>query len=155
MGRDDPAEIAQVIARYAKALDDKDYALLDTLFTPDAITHYRMDDLETNTSYPEMRKLFDDFNRVFYLTSHMLGAPIITVDADSASAETKLIATHVQIRRADQSRSSWFVYGFYRDQLRRSDSGWRIHERFFRSTHTEGALLPPDEVEHFEKPPWR
>jgi hypothetical protein len=149
----DHVEIAQLVQRYGKALDEKDYALLDSVFTPDAVTNYELGDLGNRTSYPQMRALFASFNAVFSFTQHLLSAPLVELDGDEATAETRLVATH-GLERKSGEKSAWFVVGFYRDSLVRTPAGWRIRERFFQGLHTIGELPPAQELVVFEKPYW-
>jgi len=149
----DHVEIAQLVQRYGKALDEKDYALLDTVFTPDAVTNYDLGALGNRTTYPEMRALFERFNAVFSFTSHLLSAPLVELDGDRATAETRLVATH-GLERVSGEKSAWFVVGFYRDRLVRTASGWRIAERAFHGLHTIGELPPAHELRRFERPFW-
>jgi hypothetical protein len=149
----DHVEIAQLVQRYGKALDEKDYALLDTVFTADAVTNYDLGTLGNRTTYAQMRALFERFNAVFSFTSHLLSAPLVELDGDAATAETRLIATH-GLERTNGEKSAWFVIGFYRDRLVRTASGWRIAERAFRGLHTIGELPPAHELKRFERPFW-
>jgi hypothetical protein len=147
----DIAEIAQVLQRYGQALDEKRYELLDGVFLPDARLHYDMGG-EGPTTYPEMAGLFRSFMVPFMYTQHIFSHPVVELDGDRARASARLIATHVQVRLAG-GRNVWTVYGFYEDALIRTDAGWRIEQRVFKGMHTEGTLLPADQVEHFEKAP--
>jgi hypothetical protein len=150
----DHVEIAQLVQRYGKALDDKNYALLDSVFTPDAVTNYELGELGNRTTYAQMRTLFERFNVVFSFTSHLLSAPLVELDGDTATAETRLIATH-GLERVSGEKSAWFVVGFYRDSLVRTADGWRIRERLFQGLHTIGELPPAHELKAFERPFWQ
>ena len=149
----DHVEIAQLLQRYAKALDEKDYALLDTIFTPDAVTNYELGALGNRTTYPQMRALFERFNAVFSFTSHLISAPLVELDGDAATAETRLIATH-GLERRNGEKSAWFVVGFYRDELVRTKDGWRIRKRKFQGLHASGELPPAHELKTFDRPFW-
>lgn len=150
----DHIEIVQTLQRYFAALDEKAYKRLDEVFSPDAVLRYSMGDRgpAVETSYPEMVRHFLAFNQVFYLTQHLMGAPLIELAGDTARSSTSLRATHVQVR-LDGSRSTWVVYGIYRDAHARTSAGWRITERDFRGTHTDGELLPADQVQLFPTAP--
>jgi len=150
----DHIEIAQLVQRYGKALDEKDYVLLDSVFTPDAVTNYELGELGNRTTYPQMRALFESFNAVFSFTQHLLSAPLVDLDGDEATAETRLVATH-GLERKSGEKSVWFVIGFYRDSLVRTPEGWRIRERLFQGLHTIGDLPPAPELARFEQPTWK
>jgi hypothetical protein len=152
----DHIEITQLLQRYFHALDWKDYALLDRVFTADAELHYDMGGMGegAKADLPTMVKQFDAFNRVFAFTQHIMGQPLIDCDGDRATSTTALRAIHVQVA-LDGSENTWVVYGFYEDLHRRTEAGWRIQKRYFRATHFDGKLLPPEKVESFPVPPWR
>ena len=150
----DQLEIAQVVQRYFDALDEKDYARLDRVFTPDAVLHYSIDESTGPAVSPAaLVARMRSFNAAFRFTQHLSGPPSIELRGDEALARTNLRALHVQ-RRRDGSESTWTVRGVYQDRLARTAAGWRIVERVFRALHVEGELLTGDEVERYEKPPW-
>ena len=145
----------QLLQRYCEALDQKDYDLLSEVFQPEARLSYSMD-IEGSAPFvspSDMVQAFRDFNQVFYVTQHLLGPPLIEVRGDAACSTTSLRAMHVQ-RSRDGQKNKWLVYGTYRDQHTRMASGWRIAERQFRALYTDGELLPVEQVETFQKPPW-
>lgn len=148
----DRLEIADLLQRYFRALDDKDYGLLETVFTPGAKLHYVMGPGSRPSAYPDMVPAFRDFNASFLLTQHLMGHPEIQLDGDEARSRTGLRALHVQQTLAGD-RNTWLVYGLYHDHHLRTPEGWRISERHFRSLHTEGALLPPQRVKRFDTAP--
>jgi 3-phenylpropionate/cinnamic acid dioxygenase small subunit len=147
----DHVEIGQLLQRYAKALDDKDYARLDAVFTPDAVTNYDLggvDDIGNRTTYARMRALFESFCSVFSFTSHLISPPLVELAGDTATAETRLLATHGFERKTGE-KGTWFVIGFYRDTLVRTPAGWRICERHFTGQQTIGELPPADQLVRF------
>ena len=152
----DHIEITQLLQRYFHALDWKDYALLDRVFSTDAELHYDMGAMGggVKTDLPTMVKQFEAFNRVFAFTQHIMGQPLIHFDGDRATSTTTLRALHVQVA-LDGSENTWVVYGFYEDLHRRTEAGWRIQKRYFRATHFDGKLLPSEGVKSFPSPPWR
>ena len=148
-------EITQLLQRYFHALDWKDYALLDRVFSADAELHYDMGAMGegSKTDLPTMVKQFEAFNRAFAFTQHIMGQPLIHCDGDRATSTTALRAVHVQVA-LDGSENTWVVYGFYEDLHRRTEAGWRIQKRYFRATHFDGKLLPSEGVKSFPVPPW-
>jgi hypothetical protein len=151
----DLAEIAQALQRYGRALDHKDYALMESVFAPGARLHYRMGDgRRSEGDLAHWVEVFRSFMADFWWTSHLIGPPAVELHADAARSTCQLIATHVQMRH-DGSRNRWTVWGFYRDQLVRTASGWRIRERSFEGVHAEGELLPKEAVRSFPESPYR
>jgi 3-phenylpropionate/cinnamic acid dioxygenase small subunit len=149
----DHVEIAQLLQRYAKALDEKDYALLDRVFTPDAITNYELglQDIGNRTTYKVMRPLFEGVCSVCWFTSHLISPPFVELEGDTATAGTRVIATHGFERKTGE-KGTWIVIGAYRDTFVRTPDGWRIRERHFKGQHTIGALPPADELVRFDRP---
>lgn len=150
----DHVEIGQLLQRYAHALDDKDYALLDRVFTPDAATSYDLggvDGIGNRTTYARMRPLIEGVCSVCAYTSHLISPPLVELDGDTATAETRVIATHGYERKTG-AKGTWIVVGVYRDTLLRTPDGWRIRERRFRGLHTVGELPPPGELVRFDRP---
>jgi hypothetical protein len=152
----DHVEITQLLQRYFHALDWKDYALLDRVFSADAELHYDMGSMGpgAKTDLATMVSQFDAFNRLFAFTQHMMGQPLILLEGDAATSTTTLRALHVQVTH-EGGENRWVVYGFYQDVHRRNQAGWRIQKRYFRATHFEGELLPPGAVRSFPAPAWR
>ncbi len=148
----DQIEIAQVLQRYFRSMDEKDYELLETVFTPEATLHYDMQGGAKST-YREMVPRFREFNQHFCFTQHIMGHPLIELDGDRARSTNSLRAIHVQLT-PEGEQNTWVVYGFYRDLHLRTPDGWRIPERYFKGVHFEGTLLPFDRVQRFPRPPW-
>ena len=147
----DRLEIEEVLNRYFRSMDTKDYELLDRVFTPDAVVRYEaLQGLES--TYREMLPHFESFNQHFRLLQHIGAQMLVELDGDEAVATCTLRALHVQ-ETLEGERSSWAIYGTYRDVLVRTPEGWRILERHFRQLHTEGEILPFDRVKKFPKPP--
>jgi 3-phenylpropionate/cinnamic acid dioxygenase small subunit len=147
-------EIGQLIGRYGLALDEKRFDDLDGVFRADAVLHYVMPDGSSQrASYEKWKPLFQAFLTPFYWTSHSFSDPVIALDGGLAESRCRLIAVHAQ-RTKSGEQSLWTVYGFYRDQLVRTNEGWRIRERRFRGVHAEGNPLPADRVESFPTLPF-
>lgn len=160
----DRVEIGEVLQRYGLALDEKDFDLLDEVFTPDARLRYAMPSPPGGEPPPaaegglaQWKAIFRGFLAPFYWTQHLVSPPVVELEGDRARSTCRLLASHVQVRRADGGRQLWTVYGVYRDEWLRTAGGWRIARRSFQGVHQEGAMLPADAAEHFDRPPapWR
>lgn len=148
----DRIEIDQVVQRYFRSMDTWDYELLDDVFTPDAVLRYEAL-AGADTRYREMIPRFREFNSHFSFMQHLGGQLLIDLEGDEARTWISLRALHVQTPLEGGS-NRWVVYGVYRDRLARTAAGWRIAERHFKATHSEGALLPFERVKRFDAPPW-
>lgn len=152
----DRVEIAECVQRYGLALDGRDFALLDRVFTADARLRYAMPGAPggegaggaqaAEGDLALWKRLFAGFLAPFVWTQHLVSTPVVELEDDRARSTCRLVATHAQRRRGG-GRSVWVVYGTYRDRWRRTPEGWRICEREFEGAHQEGRPLGPDEVE--------
>ena len=87
----DQIEIAQVLNRYFRAIDTKDWALLDSVFTKDAAVHYTTPG-EIETTYEKIASIFPVFTSSFFFTQHDASQMLIHVDGDRAESSNSLRA---------------------------------------------------------------
>jgi len=127
-------EIMTTLARYSTAMDQRDWALLDDVFTEDFvydagewITHSRSDYLA------RLRPYLDGCGP----TQHLLGNYRIEVDGDTARSAVYIRAFHVGTR--ELSESVYEMFGEYRDELVRNEGGWRSRHRTLRLLHEQGS----------------
>lgn len=120
----DERAIIQLAVRYCRAVDARDYAALRDLFVPDATAHLGDADPEgIDAIIDHLRRALDPCD----VTQHLVGGHLVTVDADTATAECDLHAQHV--RKGTEGGSRFILGGRYRDRLARTDDGWRITRR--------------------------
>jgi hypothetical protein len=146
----DQIEITQTLNRYFRAIDTKDWDLLDDVFLADARLHYTTPG-EIETTYATMKPIFATFTDSFLFMQHSPSQMVIEIDRDTATAGCNLRAIHVQ-ESHDGVQNTWVVYGSYRDELVRIPAGWRISARVFLGAHTEGEVWSPDRVKSFRVP---
>ena len=119
----DWVEVADVLARYGHALDDKDWALLSSCFVPDATFDYagsgRYD------SYAAFEELARTTMGRYSSTQHLVGSMRITTDGDTGQAHCYAQAAHVTHGSEDLRITGTSYY----DDLRRTPDGWRIASR--------------------------
>ena len=124
----DRAEITEVRQRFAWALDTRDWALLESLFTAEVDADLAAMGIPAGPI--AARDLVAAFQHPFARsrqemgTQQLYGPSLVELDGDTASARTYLLGHHhvagltggedVELRAA------------YLDRLRRTDSGWRI-----------------------------
>lgn len=129
----DRLQIADVLIRYATALDNRDWALLGECFTPDGVTDYGElgginQGLEAILAVVRSLEGFDT-------TQHLIGNITAELDGDRATSTCYLQAQHV-IAGDDGGRFA--IGGTYRDQLIRTEAGWRIAHRTLAVTWQDG-----------------
>jgi uncharacterized protein (TIGR02246 family) len=120
----DHREITALCARYATALDTKDWPLLATCFADDPVFVHpggRLDGFAAILA--RTAAALTPLDR----TQHLLGNITPDVDGDSARCRCYFQAQHV--RAGTPGGETYLIAGEYADRLVRLDSGWRIAER--------------------------
>ena len=121
----DKQEIADVVYRYAIAVDTRDWELLRSCFTAGATADYL--DLPPCASYDDIESTCRTALTPLTATQHLLGNVLIDVDGDHAGGQCYLQAQHVM---AGTPGGDLFVLaGKYTDRFERTDAGWRIVHR--------------------------
>jgi ketosteroid isomerase-like protein len=130
----DERDIIAVASRYCRALDTKDWALLETVFLPDA-TAYLGDDtalVGIDAILGRIRRALQHLDD----SQHLVGTHEVSVDGDTATHRCYLQAQHV--RWAAEGGPNYLVGGRYEDRLVRTGAGWRIAERRLVVMWTDG-----------------
>lgn len=130
------ARIQSVLNLYATALDARDWAALDGVFTADASANYG--ELGEFRGRQAIVDLVSHVLNQCGPTQHLLGNYRIAVDGDSATAACYLQAIHVGLG-AHQGKLMT-VWGEYRDRLVKTADGWRIVHRQLAGIHAEGDI---------------
>ncbi|MBV7702917.1 nuclear transport factor 2 family protein [Nocardia nova] len=87
--------IADVVNRYAYALDDRDWRRLDEVFAPDVVVRYGSPDapaIEGRVATVAMIRSFLDHCGP---SQHLLGNMIVDIDGDTASTTCKARVFHM------------------------------------------------------------
>jgi 3-phenylpropionate/cinnamic acid dioxygenase small subunit len=128
----DRAAITDVTIRYCWALDTKDWAVLDTVFTEDA----NGDLLEDVVGRVAIKKRVETALSRMDETQHLISNHQIVVRGDTATCRCYLQAQHV--RKAAHGGPNFIIAGRYEDELRRTADGWRITFRRLVVMWTDG-----------------
>ena len=131
----DRQEIADLLIRYAMALDRHDWALLRTCFVPDAVADYgtlegRNEGIEAIIAVCHRALAGLDASQ------HLIANVVVDVDGDAASATCYLHAQHYLVSAS--GANTFVVAGTYRDRIARTPEGWRITHRVLETTWTDG-----------------
>ena len=135
----DRDRIHDTLIRYATAIDTRDWDLLHTCFTADAVTDYG--DMGTWTDRDGLVEFMVNAHVGFGPSNHLMTNFSIDIDAsgDRATASSYVHAVLVFLHDPNQSVDS---IGSYRDTLVRDGDDWRISSRTFRLTRTTMTTRP-------------
>ena len=122
----DRIEIEELLVRYSRAIDSRDFDTLETLFTPDAT--FDAGGLGCPTSAPEIRAMIEGTLTGLDATQHLVGKSLIELDGDEAEVRTYLISQHIR-ESAPGPVKHYFLGGEYADRVVRTPEGWRIAYR--------------------------
>ena len=129
-------DVVRVALRYCRALDTKNWALLDDVFVPDATA-----DLSSPTHLVGIEAISGRIRTALENlddSQHLVGNHEVVVDGDSATHRCYLQAQHV--RQAASGGPNYIVAGRYEDRLVRTAAGWRIAHRTLTVMWTDGNL---------------
>jgi hypothetical protein len=109
----DRFEIDELLTRYAQAIDDRAFDLLDSVF----------------------KAWLTDVLGLFPAYQHLVGNRRVVLDGDTATAVSMF---HNPMAMADGTL--FFCGGEYNDRLVRTPDGWRIAERVERTAYATAAI---------------
>lgn len=134
----DRLEIEGVLARYAWAIDSREFDGLDEVFTPDAIVDYTSAG-GIKGSYPEVKAWLASVLPHFPAYQHFVTNIDVRVDGDTATSRAAFYNPMAQHAEGG-GRSLFFVGGEYHDTLVRTPDGWRIAARVEKTVWTDGDV---------------
>lgn len=130
----DREAVIDTVNRYATALDTRDWALLDRVFTADAEGDFGGAPLR---GIEALRGLMQGALGGCGATQHLLGNHRVELDGDRARCVCQVRAFHAGTGRA--AGGHYELFGEYRDELLRTAEGWRIARRTLRVRHEIGT----------------
>ncbi len=132
----DRDEIIELRSRYGRALDERDWNLMRTVFAEDATADFAL-----GTPFEGIedivrgcRSQMDSLDH----TQHFMGNHEVELDGDRARGRHKLIGSaflHTNIGAPTAT-----LYGDYVDEYVRTDQGWRISRRTLSIAWGEGNV---------------
>ena len=134
----DRFEINDLLVRYTRAIDQMDWELLDTVFTPDAEVDYTTSGGIAG-KYPEARAWLAKALAAFPITIHAITNSEIELDGDTATGRT-LVNNPMVFPQEDGTTNQFTVWAWYVDEFVRTADGWRIKKRYEDQILLEGAL---------------
>lgn len=122
----DRIEINDLIARYAHAVDERNWDAMDALFTADAVIDYS--ELGGSSGSVAHTKAFlAEAMPRFSAFQHLSATSKIDLDGDKASAKTILF--NPMVMDHEGKKQVFFIGLWYEDKLVRTPDGWRIAHR--------------------------
>lgn len=115
--------LQHLVYAYCHAADRRDFALLRSLYTDDAIDDHGA----FNGPVDDFIPWFRDGLAAFEATAHNVLNTLFILDGDSAEGEIRAIAYH----RLAGSRAEIIAGGRYVDRYRKTDGAWRFTYRSF------------------------
>ena len=136
----DRLEIHDLLTRYTRAIDSKQWALLDEVFTPDAAIDYTAAG-GIKGGYPEIREWLAKALGNFSYTMHFIGNNALEFEADGNAAASRTYCINpMGFTNADGSTHCFSCYVHYVDRLVRTPDGWRIAARTEEEFFVDGGL---------------
>lgn len=129
----DRIEINDLLTRYAKAVDRKDWDLYRTVFTADAHIDYRSAG-GVESGLDEMCDWLDKSLAMFESTQHLIGNVDIRIEGDEATVEAMF---HNPLKLPDGT--IWFTGGWYHHEMIRTSDGWRSRKLTEESSYFHGT----------------
>lgn len=144
----DRIEIEELLAKYSHAVDSRDWPAYRSLFTPDAnIDYSEMGGAAGGVD--EITQYLTDAMEMFTGYQHMV-SNIIVDFTDDDHANVRSILYNPMILGGGTPEEHIFVCGlWYRDQVVRTDSGWKFASRYEERSYTYSVTAGMG----FEPPP--
>lgn len=125
----DRADIADLLIDYGNAIDTRDFAALERIFTADAVIDYRATG-GPRCTLAEAQAFLGEALPQFPRSQHMMANIRITLQGDSDSASARTMCHNPMVmRQPDGSERVMFFGIWYDDTLLRTADGWRIRSR--------------------------
>jgi len=119
------AAIRDLHARYCRAVDRMDFALLRTCFHPDAVAEYGF----FVGGVDDFVAMAQDSLTTYVGTTHFIGNQLVEVEGDTAWAEHYTRASHRYAADAEGPERDYVTDIRYIDRAERRDGDWRLARR--------------------------
>ena len=134
----DRLEIEDLMNRYCAAIDTRNFDLLDEVFTADATIDYTRSG-GIRDAYPVVKTWLEKALAPFRVVQHLVTNVRVELDGDRARSVCYFF-NPMGLPREDGGVNTFFCGGIYRDQLLRTERGWRITERINDQLYACGDL---------------
>ena len=120
---EDRLALRELVDRYAQIPDDRNYALVDDLFSEDATLVGPGFELAGRELIRQGMQAIEQYSA----TLHSMHGQVVEIDGDEASGDTWCIANHIHEKDGRPHKLDWGIR--YKDRYRRDAAGWRIAHR--------------------------
>ncbi len=140
----DRQEIDDLLTAYADAVDDRDWARLDSVFAAHAQLDYRSAG-GISGGYAEVRQWLSEVLPLFTWTQHLVVNRTVSIDPGGGTARARSDFHNPNEMVVDGEPWLFVVGGRYHDRLERLPLGWRITRRVEETLwwHHPMPGLPP------------
>ena len=125
---EDKIELIELVGRYGDALDDENWDALDDIFTADAT--FAIPVLNASMTGIEDIKKFMDQSGDLHPAAHLMTNVYSLETANGVELRSRVILPRTQTQ---EDGSATITHGSYYDTVVKTDSGWRICKREFRT----------------------
>lgn len=122
----DRLALRDLVERYARIPDDRDYALVHDVFCADAVLRGPGFEL---TGQDQIRSGMQSIER-YSATHHAVHNQLVNLHGDRAEGDVWCVANHLHERDGLPHKLDWGIR--YADRYRRDPAGWRIARRELR-----------------------
>lgn len=130
----DERDIERALIRFARAMDDRDWDIMNEILADDAAGDFGTGRLQGSQPIIAMIRGFLDSCGV---TQHLLANVLIDVNGDRAVTRAYVQDLHLSRSNPDLT---FHTLGDYHDQWERRDGRWRLVERIKDNRGTVGSL---------------
>ncbi|WP_314036365.1 nuclear transport factor 2 family protein [Dietzia sp. CH92] len=127
-------EIARALARFARAMDEKDWPVLHEIMLPGATAELGTGTLHGPVEVVDVIRSFLDNCGP---TQHLLGTMLIDVDIPSGTATSRTYVADLHLGIDDRQGLSFSTFGDYHDEWQLVGDAWRMSHR---TKHMNGTL---------------
>jgi len=119
----DRIELRALVDLYARIPDDREYSLVDAIFTEDATLVGPGFELSGRELIRQGMQAIEQYSA----TLHSMHGQVLEIEGDEATGDTWCIANHVHEKEGHPHKLDWGIR--YKDRYRREPQGWRIAHR--------------------------
>lgn len=134
----DRLAIHDLLNLYSEAIDTKNFALLDEVFTSDGVGDYTASGGIRGT-LTQMKTWLAQALSIFTVVQHLVTNVKVEIRGDEATSSCYLF-NPLGYPKGGGEIEMLYCGGLYRDELVRTPKGWRIRERRIETLYLDGKL---------------